>query len=254
MARSGLKKVVKTVKGKKGTVKRSYWVKAQGPAGKVKSAVGGFARRHSTALKVVGGLALLAGAAYGAHRAHGAVSNAGGYRKVAGSARDKGYGLMNRMGFTTPGHKGYSVVGASGPVGAGGLQGSGFNAPSASGPASGYRRFGGSVGGNAAGPDKGWARLGGTVGDHYGNKRAWNRSVEPLRALVPHTTMGGNPGQAHHTAPTAAASNPVQVVRRKVHSLGNSSTQRMPSRIASPADRMAAAFDLEAARGPRRGR
>lgn len=242
MARSGLKKVVKTVKGKKGTVKRSYWVKAQGAAGKAKKAVGGFARRHSTALKVVGGVAALAGLAYGA--------------QVAGSARDaardKGYGLMNRMGFTTPGHKGHSVVGASGPVGAGGLQGSGFNAPSASGPASGYRRFGGSVGGNAAGPDKGWARLGGTVGDHYGNKRAWNRSVEPLRALVPHTTMGGSPGQAHHTAPTAAASNPVQVVRRKVRNLSSSSTQQMPSRIASPADRMAAAFDLEAARGPRR--
>jgi DNA-binding protein HU-beta len=38
MARSGLKKVVKTVKGKKGTVRRSYWVKAQGAAGKAKKA------------------------------------------------------------------------------------------------------------------------------------------------------------------------------------------------------------------------
>jgi hypothetical protein len=243
MARSGLKKVVKTVKGKKGTVRRTYWVKAQGPAGKVKSAVGGFARRHSTALKVVGGLALLAGAAYGAHRAHGAVSNAGGYRAVAGSARDaardKGHGLMNRMGFTTPGHKGHSVVGASGPVGAGGLQGSGFNAPSASGPASGHRRFGGSVGGNAAGPDKGWARLGGTVGEHYGNKRAWNRSVEPLRALVPHTTMGGSPGQAHHTAPaaTAAAPRPVQTAaasQSRINAPSGSRTRASRSKINSP--------------------
>lgn len=34
MARSGLKKVVKSVKGKRGSVKRSYWVKAASPAPK----------------------------------------------------------------------------------------------------------------------------------------------------------------------------------------------------------------------------
>lgn len=112
MARSGLKKVVKTVKGKKGTVKRSYWVKAQGAAGKAKSAVGGFARRHSTALKVVGGVAALAGLAYGAHRAssvaHGVRSGIGAYkealqmRSAAGqpsiSRREKLSGVMAAIG------------------------------------------------------------------------------------------------------------------------------------------------------------
>lgn len=89
MARSGLKKVVKTVKGKKGTVKRSYWVKAQGAAGKAKKAVGGFARRHSTALKVVGGVAALAGLAYGAHRAPA----------LAHGVREASYGLRAGMGL-----------------------------------------------------------------------------------------------------------------------------------------------------------
>jgi len=195
MARSGLKKVVKTVKGKKGNVRRTYWVKAQAPVKRVRAAGSSFMQRHGDKVKGALGLAALAGAAYGAYRLGGHIGwhHADKIRSV----RDKGYNVMNRMGFTTPGHKGYSVVGASGPVGASGLQGSGFNAPSASGPASGYRRFGGSVGGNAAGPDKGWARLGGTIGEHYGNKRAWNRSVEPLRALVPHTTMGGSTPASH---------------------------------------------------------
>ncbi len=110
MARSGLKKVVKTVKGKKGTVKRSYWVKAQGAAGKAKKAVGGFARRHSTALKVVGSVAALAGLAYGAHRApawmeaaraaHGAyasVREAGGTRTQALGIAGRGGRLVNRV-------------------------------------------------------------------------------------------------------------------------------------------------------------
>lgn len=90
MARSGLKKVVKTVKGKKGTVKRSYWVKAQGAAGKAKKAVGGFARRHSTALKVVGGVAALAGLAYGAHRAGSVVHGVQSAR--ANFANNRQYG------------------------------------------------------------------------------------------------------------------------------------------------------------------
>lgn len=176
MARSGLKKVVKTVKGKKGRVRRAYWVKAQGNQPKQ-----GFMQRHSGAIKGVIGTTAALAAAYGLYRAGGHISRTHG-DKIE-KVRDRGYGLMNRMGFTTPGHKGYSVVGSSGPVGASGLQGSGVNVPSASGPASGYRRFGGSVGGNAAAPDKGWRRLGGTIGEYYGNKPAWNRVVEPLRAF-----------------------------------------------------------------------
>ncbi len=237
MARSGLKKVVKTVKGKKGTVRRTYWVKAQAPTKRARAVGAGFMQRHGDKVKGALGLAALGLAAYGTYRAgqHIGWHHADKIRNV----RDKGYNVMNRMGFTTPGHKGHSVVGASGPVGAGGLQGSGFNAPSASGPASGHRRFGGSVGGNAAGPDKGWARLGGTVGEHYGNKRAWNRSVEPLRALMPHTTMGGNPGQAHHTAPaaTAAAPRPVQTAaasQSRINAPSGSRTRASRSKINSP--------------------
>ena len=104
MARSGLKKVVKTVKGKKGTVRRSYWVKAQGAAGKAKKAAGGFARRHSTALKVVGGLAALAGLAYGAHRAPALMASAkmahAGYSaaREAGGTRTQALGIAGRAG------------------------------------------------------------------------------------------------------------------------------------------------------------
>ena len=54
MARSGLKKVVKTVKGKKGTVKRSYWVKASLPQKKA-TGIAGKARKALTALRTMGG-------------------------------------------------------------------------------------------------------------------------------------------------------------------------------------------------------
>ena len=55
--RAGLKKVTKTVRGKKGTVKRSYWVKAKG-------AVKGWANRHPMAAQL-GKKALVAGAIMG---------------------------------------------------------------------------------------------------------------------------------------------------------------------------------------------
>jgi ElaB/YqjD/DUF883 family membrane-anchored ribosome-binding protein len=51
--RTGLKKVVKTVRGKKGTVKRSYWVKAQGAASKA----GGFVKKHAG--KIAGAAAVV---------------------------------------------------------------------------------------------------------------------------------------------------------------------------------------------------
>lgn len=57
--RAGLKKVTKTVRGKHGSVRRSYWVKAA---------------------KVIGGAAALAGAAYLGHRAlkrHGVLHSSG---------------------------------------------------------------------------------------------------------------------------------------------------------------------------------
>lgn len=44
-SKAGLRKVTKTVRGKKGAVKRSYWVRA-------KEGVKGFVKRHPTAVKV----------------------------------------------------------------------------------------------------------------------------------------------------------------------------------------------------------
>lgn len=70
MNRNGLKKVQKTVKGQKGTVRRSYWVKANQvskhgkPTAQQKQP--GFIRRNAG--KIVGGLALAGAAAYGMHR------------------------------------------------------------------------------------------------------------------------------------------------------------------------------------------
>lgn len=59
--RAGLKKITKTVRGKKGAVRRSYWVKAKDAA----KGVGGFLNRHKG--KILGAAAL-AGTAYLAHK------------------------------------------------------------------------------------------------------------------------------------------------------------------------------------------
>ena len=72
--RAGLKKVTKMVHGKKGTVKRSYWIKAKEGAksvgGKVAGAAraaGGFLKRHKGKIAAGAGLAA---AAYGAYKGH----------------------------------------------------------------------------------------------------------------------------------------------------------------------------------------
>jgi hypothetical protein len=54
MNRAGLKRVRKTVRGKRGSVQRTYWVKA-----------GEFAKKHGAK---IAGLALIAGGAYAAHK------------------------------------------------------------------------------------------------------------------------------------------------------------------------------------------
>lgn len=90
MARAGLKKVVKTIKGKKKAVRRTYWVKSEspkkrglGPGGMIKR--GGMYHRidqyigRASPLKkgliaagtVAGMLALSGGAAYGMSRMRG---------------------------------------------------------------------------------------------------------------------------------------------------------------------------------------
>ena len=68
-SRRGLKKVTKTVRGPKGSVKRTYWVKANPKAGGSMRQAGpdgepGFLRRHAG--KIMAGAALLGGAALGA--------------------------------------------------------------------------------------------------------------------------------------------------------------------------------------------
>lgn len=59
--RAGLRKVTKTVRGKKGSVRRSYWVKATGAVKGAAKDAGGFVARHKGK---IAGAAALAGAAY----------------------------------------------------------------------------------------------------------------------------------------------------------------------------------------------
>lgn len=61
-SKAGLKKVTKTVRGKKSAVRRSYWVKAKDA---VKS-TGGFLNRHKG--KIATGIALAGAGAYLAHK------------------------------------------------------------------------------------------------------------------------------------------------------------------------------------------
>lgn len=102
-SKAGLKKITKSVRGKKGSVRRSYWVKA-------KTAVRGFAKRHPVATQL-GKKALVAGAIIGGaallHRyKSGALRNAaiqGGGRVGAAymGARDKvreaGHSLRRKL-------------------------------------------------------------------------------------------------------------------------------------------------------------
>lgn len=83
MARAGLKKVVKSVRGKHGTVRRTYWVKSNLKQTEQKGP--GFLRRHAG--KLVAGAAL-AGLAY-ANR-----------NKLAGAARGARIGLSGKGSAT----------------------------------------------------------------------------------------------------------------------------------------------------------
>lgn len=72
--RAGLKKVTKSVHGKKGTVRRSYWVKAKEGAKSVGGKVAGAARSAGNFLnkhkgKIAAGVGLAA-AGYGAYKGH----------------------------------------------------------------------------------------------------------------------------------------------------------------------------------------
>jgi len=97
MARAGLKKVVKTVRGKRGTVKRTYWVKTNPTVKGLRSAGPekgpGFLRRHAG--KILGAAALVGGA-YIAHKhGHGI---AGAFRGAsAAHGLHQGEGLKDRL-------------------------------------------------------------------------------------------------------------------------------------------------------------
>jgi hypothetical protein len=82
MARSGLKKVVKTVRSKKGSARRAYWVKSDPNVGKKKP---GFLRRHAG--KILGAAALVGGA-YLAHRAGATAAAKGAVRGTLSAYRD----------------------------------------------------------------------------------------------------------------------------------------------------------------------
>jgi hypothetical protein len=82
MARAGLKKVIKTVKGKRGSARRAYWVKSDPNAGKKKP---GFLRRHAG--KILGAAALVGGA-YLAHRAGATAAAKGAVRGTLSAYRD----------------------------------------------------------------------------------------------------------------------------------------------------------------------
>ena len=58
--RSGLRKITKSVRGRKGSVRRSYWVRAKDEASRVAGHVKQFAKDHSG--KIIAGAALGAGA------------------------------------------------------------------------------------------------------------------------------------------------------------------------------------------------
>jgi hypothetical protein len=81
MARAGLKKVVKTVKGKKGSVKRSYWVKSGSPAQK---------KGKKKGLGVIGAMKAAAGNHYLQSAALGALTGAYSQHAVhKAQARDR---------------------------------------------------------------------------------------------------------------------------------------------------------------------
>ncbi len=83
--RAGLRKVVKTVRGKKGSVRRSYWVRAGDAVKSGARAAGGFAGRHKGAIAG----ALLAATAIGL--------NAYGHRQ-AGTSNTGAYALERNAG------------------------------------------------------------------------------------------------------------------------------------------------------------
>jgi len=100
--RAGLRKVTKSVKGKKGTLQRSYWVKASSAVKGAAKSAGKFIGKHKGKIAAGAGLALGAAAAYkgakfvkgyrGMGMSHGDAAKAifGGLKERAKGAAERG--------------------------------------------------------------------------------------------------------------------------------------------------------------------
>jgi len=104
-SRAGLKKVTKVVRGKRGSVKRTYWVKAQQAA----KGAGSFLSRHKG--KIAAGAALV-GAGILAARHRGAIKGAYHGARIANKGAGMlGLGLKNRAKAVVAGARAGSAVG-----------------------------------------------------------------------------------------------------------------------------------------------
>lgn len=109
--RAGLRKVTKSVKGKKGTVQRSYWVKASSAVKGAAKSAGKFIGKHKGKIAAGAGLALGAAAAYKGIKTARAYKSAGMgtygsfLKNVAGGLKDRAKGAA-----TSGAH---SIVGAA---------------------------------------------------------------------------------------------------------------------------------------------
>lgn len=118
--RAGLRKVTKSVKGKKGTVQRSYWVKASSAVKGAAKSAGKFIGKHKGKIAAGAGLALGAAAAYKGIKTARAYKSAGMgtygsfVRNVAGGLKDRAKGAAERgahgvVGVAAKAHKAVST-------------------------------------------------------------------------------------------------------------------------------------------------
>ena len=114
-SRAGLQKVVKSVRGKKGTVRRTYWIKT-------KDAVKGAGRFLNKHKGKIAGAALLAGAAYLGNKHRGAIGGAlSGARKGVNVMRTLG-DMHKALGGSGANARDYAAGAKTGAV-LGGLRG-----------------------------------------------------------------------------------------------------------------------------------
>ena len=108
--RAGLRKVTKSVKGKKGTVQRSYWVKASGAVKGAAKSAGKFIGKHKGKIAAGAGLALGAAAAYkGAKFVKGyrgmGMSHGDAAKAIFGGLKDRAKGVPGAFKSAYSNHK-----------------------------------------------------------------------------------------------------------------------------------------------------